>query len=339
MSTLPEWTVWFPMLLPVVLAVVWHITSRGRRAEERVRGTHRLPVVATSLVGWFPMAIGAHLLISGTFTVMADGPVPSEGTSAEFEMTLGAVHLIVGAAIAFGMGRRRVTIWGEQVRYRPYFAADRTIWAMEAVRAERMTTRTNTTFWVTRLDGRTAHWDISAFPQRTITAFRHGTHRNEVEGAAVRTPIHGMDPFTKDETLQMPDGTVATWNPGRTVQLDVLASTAHEHLLETVEDRLATVFTPLPGARSQGRVGGDAHRGSVYRADIEWTRRPGTTAIDVRIRAEGERGLSDAGGAYSWFRSQLVQGARAHLRVCDAPVHERERAGDVFTITYRETWS
>lgn len=332
-------TAWIIMLLPVVLAVVWHLWSRERRAVERARGTYRIPVLPVALVGWLPTVLGAYLLVSATITYMTQGPDPAEGSSPDLEMMIGAPHFLLGAAIAFGMGRRRIIIWGENVQYRPYFAADRSIWAIEAVGAETMPSRTIDTFWITGPDGRKVHWDVSDFPRRTITAFRHGTHHNEVEGATVRTPIHGMDPFTEDETLQMPDGTLATWHPGRTVQLDVLVSTAHQHLLETVEDRLATVFTPLPGARVDGRTDDEAHAGSVFRAHLEWRRRPGTTAINARIRAGGDRGLSDAGGAYSWLRSQLVQGASAHLSASDTPPHERERPADVLTITYRETWT
>lgn len=333
-------TVMIPLLLPFVLAVIVHFMRRERRAEERARGTYRAPVMQVAAVGWFPLAIGIYFLVSSTITFMTHGPDPAEGSSPEFEVLVGAPFFLVGAAMTVSLARRRIAVWGEHLRYRPHFAAERSIWAMEAVRAELMTTRQEVkTFWVTGRNGRKAYWEISAFPPRTITAFRHGVHHNDVEGATVVTPIHGIDEFSGDEMLQMPDGTVATWHPSRTVQLDVLISTTHEHLLSAVENRLATVLAPLPGARRDGHTGDDAHEGSVYRAHIEWRRRPGTTAIDARIRAGDDKGLSDAGLAYSWLRSQLVQGARKHLSASDTPRPQRERLADVFTITYQETWT
>lgn len=126
---------------------------------------------------------------------------------------------------------------GERVDYQPFFVGKRPVWAMDAVRAETQSDQRMSTFYVKGRDGRAAPWSRSVIPPRTVAAFQHGAHHNAVEtDKNRRIPLIGMAPFTIDASLELPDGTTATWRGDRTVELDVLVSTLDEALLRAVEN-------------------------------------------------------------------------------------------------------
>lgn len=325
-----------PLAAIAAFAVIVIRRSLKRRARERRQGTFRNPRLLTGF-GWVLGIIGGFfLLISlGSRSGAAEGFSPDEG------MIGAAVIFVAGVVWAFVYGRRHITVWGERVDYQPFFAGKRTIWAMDAVRTETASNGRVTTFYIKGRDGRAASWYRSIFPPRTVAAFEHGVHHNAVEADSRRMPLLGMVPFTVDETLEMPDGTVATWQRDRTVQLDILASTPNEELLRAVEHGLPQTLRSLPrDAQTDAllRTDGvpDGHGGSVEGARIHWHRRPGKSAIDARILASGENGLDNARRAYSWLKTQLVEARKQQLGGSSRRGASREAA---FSVTYRETWT
>lgn len=330
----------FSLLLVLVLiaaittfAVIMVRRSRKRRAAERARGTYRNPVVFTAF-GWVVAIIGAIFLLFSGIGLLERDPMPGGMTIA------GGVMLVVGVVWAYVYARRWITVWGERIDYQPFVAGERTIRAMDAVSVQEESDRGVTTLYIKGRDGRAASWYRSVFPPRTVAAFQHGVHHNAVESNQQRTALIGMVPFSVGDTLETPDGTTATWHRDRIVQVDVLISTPDEDLAGSVQNGLADTFTSLPTDTRTASFPGasntsSGHGGTVDGARIEWSRRPGTTAIDARILAGGETGLDDARRAYGWLTTQLVEASKQ-------PGGITRRSGQgrsAFTVTYRETWS
>lgn len=328
------------LLVPIIAigALVLVVIRRRRTRPEQgsAQGTYRNPALLTAF-GWVTAILGAFTLLVGLPTLW-DSSVP-----AETEMVIAATSmLVIGVVWGFVYGRRWITVWGEKVEYQPFFAGKRTIWAMDVIDIR----EESATLYIKRRDGKAASWYRSVFPPRTVSALRHGVHHNSVEANTRRTPVLGMDPFTVDETLEMPDGTTATWHGDRTVQLDILVSSPDEDLLRAVEDELANTFTSiphdprtnaLPGSRSTSAGNG----GSIEGARIEWHRRTGKSAIDAQVLATGENGLRDARRAYRWLRNQLIEGVPEVSHGANAGDRRRSRLGtqDAFIVTYRESWN
>lgn len=328
-----------PPVALVAFTVIMIRRNLRRRARERAQSTYRNPFLLTAF-GWVVAIIGGFFLIISLVTA-GDRSGTAGGSSLDDGTIAAAVMLLVGAAWAFVYGRRRITVWGERVDYQPFFAGRRTIWAMDAVRAETASNGRVTTYYVKARDGRSASWHREVFPPRTVAAFEHGVHHHAVDADSRRMSLGGMAPFTIDETLKMSDGTAATWRRDHTVQLEVLISTSDEDLLRVVESQLAHTFQALPqDPRTDALLGAggapNGHEGSVEGARIQWRRRPGKEALDARILATGENGLDTARRAYRWLGHQLIDARKQQLGG-----RSRRRGQDeaAFTVTYRETWT
>lgn len=332
-----------PVAAIVTITVIMIRRSLKRRARERAEGTFRNPFLLTAF-GWVVAIIGGFFLLISLAT-LANRSGTAGGSSPDGGLIAAAVMLVVGAVWAFVYGRRRITVWGERVDYQPFFAGRRTIWAMDVVDVREESDQRTNTLYIKGRDGKAASWYRSVFLPRTVSAFRHGVHHNAVEADKRRTPILGMDPFTVDETLEMPDGSAATWHGSRTVQLDILISSPDEDQLRAMESELANTFTSLPHdprteALPGSRTASAGAGGSVEGARIEWHRRTGKSAIDARILATGENGLHDARRAYGWLRNQLVASVtQSHGASGSDRRRNRMRPQDAFVVTYREAWS
>lgn len=323
-----------PAVATIVIGLLLRRLQRTRRAREAAEGISRMPALIVA-VGWMSLILGALLVLPGGLAYLGGEPF-------EVDMTIaGAVFVLAGLVWVIAWGRRRITVWGEQVRYRPPLGAERTIWAMDAVQVESRSGGGGT-FWVKDRHGHKGSWYRGAFPHRTVTAFRHGVHHHAVDTGIRRSSIGGIDSFVTDESFQMPDGTTATWHRGRVVRLDILVSAPSENLIRRAENGLARAFTalgPAPPHEALPRAGGTSEHlgGVVDDAHIHWERHPEKTAIGARVQATGESGLDSAGRAFAWLRSQLVEGAVQHMDMDRSSLQQRAQAARAFTVTYRET--